>query len=221
MTVTKSKIFQLKKKKSSFTWFDLNTKASVGLYMHRPCRPVDPPCLPIRPHILRPAGSHPPWTQWLRPCQPGPSLPAPHRSDGHRAESSADPALSGDSLGLKLRAQVNTEMSAGALAPGLPSTPSLLPKEMGAVMYGHRDLLAPNSLCSVPGRAAETWRPPSAARSRPILAGWHPGSSREQPTLLFIPSTCSPDQPTAKSQEGALQAQSQWPSPSLRFLHLG
>lgn len=53
-----------------------------------------------------------------------------------------------------------------------------------------------------PGRAAETRRLPSATRSRPILAGWHPGSSWEQPTSLLFPPPAPLTKPQPRAKRG-------------------
>lgn len=77
----------------------------------------------------------------------------------------------------------------------------------------------PSRTCSVPGRAPKPEATIcSSQQAHPgWLASWLLLGAANPP---FIPPTCSPDQPTAKSQEGAPQAQSHWPRPSLLFLHL-
>ena len=109
------------------------------------------------------------------------------------------PLSRGTPPGLGLRVRISTVRSAGAPTPGSPASPiSSSPERRGrpGTDVGTRE--------SRRGPEAAVCSSQQAHPGR--LASWLLLGAADLP---FIPPTCSPDQPAAKSQEGALQAQSQ------------
>lgn len=89
-------------------------------------------------------------------------------------------------MGLELRMQVIPEGLLGPLHQAHP--PSHPPPQREGSCQG-RTLAPPGCPpgCTLSRGECRDPRPPSATRSRPILAGWHPGSSWEQPALPLFP----------------------------------